>query len=200
MTKTQNILLSQLLSEFPTYIHREKREWGNNWEGGIYHKRIKTTVPSVIQELSKRNIKISYHPLETEIFENNRLIAKTDPCLYEDGREVYKLSKEMEKKTEIRNSEGVFQMEYSSFDYIDFLIAATDENKPTEEEAPTEEPKGFKNILVRFFIEDDTREEIDIKEVTENEFLECEAPILYDRNTIRENGVSQICLTKKKDD
>jgi len=49
-------------------------------------------------------------------------------------------------------------------------------------------------INVRFFIFSD--EEVDIVECSEREFLESSYPILYERNTIRENGVSQICLTK----
>jgi hypothetical protein len=52
-------------------------------------------------------------------------------------------------------------------------------------------------IDVRFFIvvwnEDNGP---DIKAVSENEFLDYEGSITYDRFTVRENGVSQICLTK----
>jgi hypothetical protein len=52
-------------------------------------------------------------------------------------------------------------------------------------------------IDVRFFIvvwDEDNGP--DIKAVSENEFLDHEGEITYDRFTVRENGVSQICLTK----
>ncbi len=52
----------------------------------------------------------------------------------------------------------------------------------------------MKNMSVRFFIFDD--EISDIKEVNESEFLECKHPIEYERHTVFQNGVSQICLTK----
>jgi len=54
------------------------------------------------------------------------------------------------------------------------------------------------NINVRFFKYDICEEtnEIDIFEVNEREFLETEGNIQYERNTIFENGVNQICLTK----
>jgi hypothetical protein len=52
-------------------------------------------------------------------------------------------------------------------------------------------------IDVRFFIVDyDLEEGPDVVEVSENEFLDHEGQITYDRFTVRENGVSQICLTK----
>ncbi len=56
------------------------------------------------------------------------------------------------------------------------------------------------NINVRFFIvaydpEDDAIQ-WDIIEVSESEFLEYDGEISYDRHTVSENGVSQICLTK----
>ncbi len=54
------------------------------------------------------------------------------------------------------------------------------------------------NINVRFFKYDICEEtnEIDIIEVEEIEFLETEGNIEYERDTIFENGVNQICLTK----
>jgi hypothetical protein len=52
-------------------------------------------------------------------------------------------------------------------------------------------------IDVRFFIVIwDENNGPDIKAVSENEFLDHEGEITYDRFTVRENGVSQICLTK----
>jgi hypothetical protein len=52
-------------------------------------------------------------------------------------------------------------------------------------------------IDVRFFIVDwDSDNGPDIIAVSENEFLDYEGDITYDRFTVRENGVSQICLTK----
>ncbi len=53
------------------------------------------------------------------------------------------------------------------------------------------------NVPVRFFIYDfDNNDEIDIIEVSEKTFLETPGEIEYERNTVFENGVSQICLTK----
>ena len=52
-------------------------------------------------------------------------------------------------------------------------------------------------IDVRFFIVDyDNEDGPDLLEVSETEFLEHEGRISYQRHTIRENGCSQICLTK----
>jgi hypothetical protein len=51
-------------------------------------------------------------------------------------------------------------------------------------------------INVRFFIYDYEAEEVDIKEVDEFEFIQAKGCITYERNTIFENGGSQICLTK----
>jgi hypothetical protein len=52
-------------------------------------------------------------------------------------------------------------------------------------------------IDVRFFIFDyDADGGPDYRECTESEFLETEGNIRYERHTVRENGVSQICLTK----
>ena len=57
---------------------------------------------------------------------------------------------------------------------------------------------GFKNIPVRFFLirMDDEDGEIDTHEVDEQEFLNAEGVIEYERFTVFANGVSQICLTK----
>ena len=58
--------------------------------------------------------------------------------------------------------------------------------------------KGFTNIPVRFFIIDTDPEsgEQDLFEVGERDFTHHPGTIDYERHTIRENGVSQICLTK----
>lgn len=56
---------------------------------------------------------------------------------------------------------------------------------------------AFSTIPVRFFVVDyDADDEADIVEVSEHEFLKAEGTITYERHTKRENGVSQICLTK----
>lgn len=52
-------------------------------------------------------------------------------------------------------------------------------------------------IDVRFFVVDFEGEDVpDLIEVSESEFLEYEGQISYERHTVRENGCSQICLTK----
>ena len=58
---------------------------------------------------------------------------------------------------------------------------------------------SFSTIPVRFFVVDYDSEEVDIVEVSEHEFLKAEGEITYERHTKRENGVSQICLTKGLD-
>ncbi len=55
---------------------------------------------------------------------------------------------------------------------------------------------AFSTLPVRFFVVDYGSEEVDLKEVSEHEFLKAEGTITYERHTKRENGVSQICLTK----
>ena len=55
---------------------------------------------------------------------------------------------------------------------------------------------AFSTIPVRFFVVDFDSEEADIVEVSEHEWLRAEGLISYERHTIRENGASQICLTK----
>jgi hypothetical protein len=57
--------------------------------------------------------------------------------------------------------------------------------------------KGIEKINVRFFIYDYESEEVEIKEVSESEFLETEGEIEYERNTVFDNGCRQICLTKR---
>ena len=52
------------------------------------------------------------------------------------------------------------------------------------------------NINVRFFVVDFKLEDIDVIEVSEAEFIEYDGAITYERHTVRENGASQICLTK----
>ena len=58
----------------------------------------------------------------------------------------------------------------------------------------------FATIPVRFFVVVDYGSEdtgcFDVKEVSEHEFLKAEGTITYERHTKRENGVSQIRLTK----
>jgi len=58
----------------------------------------------------------------------------------------------------------------------------------------------FRNTPVRFFIlghhPNDEDSDIDIHEVTETEFMESTGDISYERHTVHENGVNQICLTK----
>ena len=53
---------------------------------------------------------------------------------------------------------------------------------------------------VRYFIvdydEEDDVMQWDLVEVSEREFIDAEGEITYERHTISENGVSQICLTK----
>mgnify|MGYP000352485900 CR=1 FL=1 len=58
--------------------------------------------------------------------------------------------------------------------------------------------KGFSNIPVRFFVVDidPETEEMGLFEVDEQEFLARPGEIEYCRHTVRENGVSQITLTK----
>lgn len=57
----------------------------------------------------------------------------------------------------------------------------------------------FATIPVRFFVVDYEGEEVDLLEVNEHEFLKAEGRITYERHTKRENGASQICLTKGLD-
>jgi hypothetical protein len=56
---------------------------------------------------------------------------------------------------------------------------------------------------VRYFVVDydseDDAMQWDIVEVTEREFMAVEGEITYERHTMSENGVSQICLTKGLD-
>lgn len=51
---------------------------------------------------------------------------------------------------------------------------------------------------VRYFIMDyDTADgEFDLIEVDEHQFLAADGEISYERHTVSENGVSQICLSK----
>lgn len=43
---------------------------------------------------------------------------------------------------------------------------------------------------------DEDLEDYDIIEVSEAEFLDFNGEIEYERHTVRENGVNQVCLTK----
>jgi hypothetical protein len=58
---------------------------------------------------------------------------------------------------------------------------------------------AFSKLPVRFFVVDYEGEEVDLKEVNEHEWLEAEGRISYERHTMRQNGASQICLTKGLD-
>ena len=53
----------------------------------------------------------------------------------------------------------------------------------------------MKEINVRYFVYNYTTEDILI-EVSEQDFIQYDGEIKYERNTIFENGVRQICLTK----
>ena len=57
----------------------------------------------------------------------------------------------------------------------------------------------FATIPVRFFVVDYEGDEVDLLEVNEHEFLQAEGRITYERHTVRENGASQIVLTKGLD-
>ena len=53
-------------------------------------------------------------------------------------------------------------------------------------------------INVRYFIYDydEDQEDYDIIECSESDFVAFDGEIEYERHTVRENGCSQICLTK----
>lgn len=58
----------------------------------------------------------------------------------------------------------------------------------------------IENINVRFFVYCLNNEnEVDVEEITENQFLQIEclqgSIITYERHTVHENGVRQICLS-----
>ena len=56
--------------------------------------------------------------------------------------------------------------------------------------------------IVRYFVVDYDSEDnrcFDTMEVSEREFIASEGEITYERHTMSENGVSQICLTKGLD-
>jgi len=54
------------------------------------------------------------------------------------------------------------------------------------------------NLPIRFFVIDyDLEDGPDLVEVTEFDFLEFDGKISYKRHSVRENGVSQICLIKE---
>lgn len=54
----------------------------------------------------------------------------------------------------------------------------------------------IEGIPIRFFGEAIVDECIDTVELTEQEFEEQDGAITYERHTVFQNGVSQICLTK----
>lgn len=57
-------------------------------------------------------------------------------------------------------------------------------------------PKALTNLPVRFFIFDSESDEPDFKECNEYDFLSADGVIEYERHTVFDNGVAQICLTK----
>jgi len=58
-----------------------------------------------------------------------------------------------------------------------------------------------RSIPVRYFIIDyDLEDGPDVVEVDEHDFIRAKGRISYERNTIRENGCNQICLTKGFED
>lgn len=63
---------------------------------------------------------------------------------------------------------------------------------------PIKPLENITNIPVRFFIWDAelNDNEGDYIECDESDFIDAEGAIEYDRNTVFDNGVSQICLTK----
>jgi hypothetical protein len=67
-----------------------------------------------------------------------------------------------------------------------------------ERDALAEElEKAWERLPVRFFIVDyDLDEGPDIVEVDERDFLSADGSIKYERHTVFQNGVDQICLTK----
>jgi hypothetical protein len=55
------------------------------------------------------------------------------------------------------------------------------------------------NQNIRFFVYNDdllVDDDEPIEEVTEQEFLDYDGEIHYERFTVRENGCAQVCLTK----
>ena len=50
-------------------------------------------------------------------------------------------------------------------------------------------------INIRFFCYYMTEDGVDIMEIDEQKFLELGGEISYDRNTVFQNGVRQVCLT-----
>ena len=59
---------------------------------------------------------------------------------------------------------------------------------------------AFSTIPVRFFVidYDENKTWGNTVEVSEHEFIKAKGEITYERHTKRENGVSQICLTKSE--
>lgn len=54
----------------------------------------------------------------------------------------------------------------------------------------------LKSMNIRFFCYAMIDGEVGLVEINEQEFLDTEGEIEYERHTVRENGSSQICLTK----
>lgn len=66
----------------------------------------------------------------------------------------------------------------------------------TQQEAAKREIGSITGIPVRFFIEALVDDDYQIIEASEAEFLEQPGCVEYERHTVFNNGVSQICLTK----
>lgn len=75
----------------------------------------------------------------------------------------------------------------------------------TQDEIENRRTDGaFKNIPIRFFIEcqlldDEDGHTLDITECSEQEFLNAEGVITYERHSVFQNGADQVCLTKMQE-
>ena len=58
---------------------------------------------------------------------------------------------------------------------------------------------GKMDIPTRFYTMAYVDKELDLVECTEAEFLDAAGTIHYERHTMHQNGVNQICLTKKEE-
>ncbi len=79
------------------------------------------------------------------------------------------------------------------------LLAQLDDAE-NERDQLTEDIEDENRIPVRYFVMDWDSEDTEPEEVDEFEFVKATGRITYERHTIRENGVNQICLTKGLDE